>query len=667
MLTYTLKLKYLQFDSFFESLKKCNKIIEINLQFNAPQVFKLVGLLEYFTKIESHNFILEKVKQIEFKRDKLNKQIVSLSLSQISNNLNVLQLQAFLEGIKYFPNLKKFKFKFSNKNSDILLQAKEFQKQIQIFEQLETLSLQIEENSKINEDGMKELVCQFQLLKNIGKINLDIQFSNEIGFQSIVNLFSQLAALENLVQMSLKIDIKNNSFVQGQYNVNQSLQVLKQLKKLKISLYDKEVDDNGGNALQNWIANQQTLQDLQIDIIQTNSQREIHDQQTVRISEFSKCLIQLTDLNELSIQIYSNPIQNEGLRDLACKNITQLSMLSKLKLSFYENKNQIMNGITELFQSIHKIKTLNFLKFQANFQHSKVLILSIPYFEQEQMFIQVQEQQTFLQLNVLNIQFNYALSNEELSNFSFNLKLILNLEELIINVKKHIKTDEKSQLNIQGINILLENLGQCQSLKYLSLNTETEYDYTFLRLLSQQKQIKSMYLFRNQIVGFKRNQTNNDITELNISFKNSMGGHYQMDYLKYMIESLQYFDKLTSLIITFNNIGFIEFEKNEILTIIYDEELETDLGFSIKQLKQSINDQIFILINEIQNNKSIKYFEILLIFIVITSLISTLSCYLQLNHLYNQVKVLLKLRLPQITIKDLAYVTLQYQDLQSNK
>ncbi|KAL4438862.1 hypothetical protein ABPG74_016582 [Tetrahymena malaccensis] len=431
------------------------------------------------------------------------------------------------------------------------------------------------------------------------------------------------------------------------------LKFLKDLQFLKLSIKRENAIQNDGLIyVSQGLQNLQQLKQLKI-VISENNQINY-----IGISAFSKCLNQLTNLYELSIQIYSNPIQNEGLRDLASsisnliqlnslkikliksdinddsliflgQNITLLSQLQKLRLSIYEQKNQIINGIYELFQSTTKLKNLNFLKFQANFQHSKdidfninfsqslkqlkhirVLKLSIPYLEQEKLFIQVQDQQNFLQLMILNIQFNHALTNEELSIFSFNLKMILNLQNLIINIKKNIKRDEKSQLNIQGVSALLENLGQCQKLKHLNLNTETEYDYIFLRLLSQSKQIQSMSLFRNVLIGFKRNQNNNDIIELYVPFKNSMGKYNKMNYLKYMIESLQYFDKLTTLKISFNEEKFIELEKTEIVTKTYDENLKKNIFFSVKQLKQTIKDQISILINEIQKQKSIKYFEI---------------------------------------------------------
>ncbi|KAL4438861.1 hypothetical protein ABPG74_016581 [Tetrahymena malaccensis] len=383
------------FDNFFESLKKCNKILEINLQFNVPQVFKLIGLLEHLTQIENHqNFILEKIQQIEFKRDKLTKQIVCLNLTQISNNLNAQQLQALLEGIKQFPNLKKFKYKFSNKSSDIFLQAQEFSKQIQVFEQLEALKLQIEENSKIKEDGMNELFSRFQFLKNLQKIGIDIQFSNEVGYKSMAKLFSQLAFLDKLIQMSLKIDKKNDPFVYGQQNAKQSLEVLKQLKRLKISLYDKEIDQQGGIALQNWIANQQTLQDLEIDIIQTNGQNEIHDDQAIT---FGKQILNLQNLEKLQFSKSNNYLIYQVEPN-------QMKMLPKLKelLIYFQLSSEYAQ--LQLFNFLCCMKQIKQLKleieitkqfyfddaWQLNFGLKKleslqILDLSINFFQQQFM------------------------------------------------------------------------------------------------------------------------------------------------------------------------------------------------------------------------------------------------------------------------------------------
>ncbi|KAL4479873.1 hypothetical protein ABPG74_020389 [Tetrahymena malaccensis] len=231
---------------------------------------------------------------------------------------------------------------------------------LQLFHNLEYLSIDIKSGNQIYSEGMQLISNSFFYLKSLMSLHITIEF-NFIGEQGAIELGRGLASLNNLIDLSLIIRSFNNINKNGAIGLGVGLKNLLNLKKLQIIIEYNEIGQEGSQSLLQSISKLENLTILHIHIGNDNK---------IMIGgalALGNCLLSLKKLENLECIICDNGIQSEGAQSIA-KGIKENTILKRLKIVLESNSIH-QQGFQSICEGIMHNKQLVYLQIKIGYSN----------------------------------------------------------------------------------------------------------------------------------------------------------------------------------------------------------------------------------------------------------------------------------------------------------
>ncbi|KAL4512687.1 hypothetical protein ABPG72_020524 [Tetrahymena utriculariae] len=481
-----------QLESLYLNIGYQNEIFLEGARAIAEGIQKMLNLINLDVSISRTN----QIKQIEvFSFGQILSQISNLENLKYCFNSNITNLgvQGFAKGFQCLKKLKKLQLTFSI--SDNLTE----ENQISFFESfknltnLNSLKLQFTGNIYASKINIFHLSKSLAFLENLTELYLYVNI-NQDNNQNIIDFGKALGCLTKIVKLELIMESTQYQFQQQQSLYFESIALgirnLTQIQDLRMLIFNKEFNQNESqlfedifkklinlkklsffrisNGLIENLANSlqylSNLEYLNLDFEFYGGVSQKLDQDLIL---FGKALSYLTNLNEISLNIYLPLITKEGI-DQVIYGIKSIKNIEKIDTTIRNANSQII-GFLDCTSSFESLQIFDLTLGQYFGKTNKINIPENEKMENQiQHKIQLQNQQninplslTQLSISIDNIEDSIT---EKLDDF---LRNILNYRNII---KFYLSIGDCELFTIQSFQLMSDSLSNLQYLQDLTLN-----------------------------------------------------------------------------------------------------------------------------------------------------------------------------------------------------